>query len=603
MAYSLQRIIISVLLLVCAQPPAIAYGQSFTFKHYIQASGLGNLNVDCMLQDHLGYLWLGTDNGLFRYDGARFQKYDKESGLSSQYILALQEDASNRLWVGASGGLFYWSGDRFHEALLDGNSLAIAPDSSLAAMKDGRVLAVSRSRLVEVRPGSSPGKWLLRQWPVKTESAAFTPQTIVNSVAVDLHQNVWFGCGNGLCEIFGTGVKFWGARDGVRKDDWGTLFFARNGDLWSRSSSQIIHLRSGQAQFSNLTRGNDARFLNNYYVSFIEDQAGNILTPLGLGIASWTGKRWKFYGSKQGLSQYPVTSLLAGRDGLIWMGVGGHGLDKWLGYGTWEQWTTEQGLQSPIVWGILKDGAGRIWVAQDGGLSVLEPRATRFLTVTKQQGNHAEAMLGLTQDRQGNIWACSGNGVIIRVDPDTLRVKRLFPDVPGAHQILADTSNRLWISTEHGLFEIDNAAIGKTAHPVSLPRNRFGNVYRVVEDHDGVIWAAGESGLFYDRNGVWRQLALHNAQMKGPFSDIDVSRMVPCGWSTTIASWRMCIWTEKMFCPWKSMGARSSLPIFCSLRAWTLADGYGSDMTMESTFSMGEIGATMKQEMACYGTT
>ncbi|MGC9291701.1 MAG: diguanylate cyclase [Acidobacteriaceae bacterium] len=516
-------LVIAALFLSYTLPCALAHGQGFTFKHYTQAQGLRNLNVDCMLQGHDGYLWLGTDHGLFRYDGARFQEYGAEDGLSSLYILALQEDASHRLWVGASGGLFYWDRNSFHQVLLDGNPLAITQDSSLAAMKDGRMLAVSRFRLVEVRPGDGPGKWLLRQWPVKTEGPAFTPQTAINGVAVDAQQDIWLGCGKGLCEISGAGLKFWGEQQGVPRDDWATLFFARNGDLWVRSPSQVLRLRPGEVKFSNLTQGSHAKFLNDYYVSFVEDKAGNILTPLGVGVAIWTGNAWKFYGPEQGLSEYPVTSLLATRDGFLWLGIGGHGLDKWLGYGTWEQWTTAQGLQAPTVWGVLKDRAGRIWVAQDGGLSVLEPHATRLLTVTKHLGDHVEAMLGLTEDQQGNIWACSGNGVIVHVDPKTLQVTRWRPDVSSAHQIFADTKDHLWISTQQGLYEIDNAATSKTAHRVILPGNGLGDVYRVVESHDGVVWAAGESGLFYYRNGRWRQLALHDAPLKGPFSDIDVA--------------------------------------------------------------------------------
>lgn len=504
-----------------------AYGQGFTFKNYTQAQGLKNLNVDCMLQDQQGFLWLGTDHGLFRYDGARFREYGAADGLSSLYILALTEDASHHLWVGTSSGLFYLQGDRFSAVLYQGAPLAMNVDSSLAATADGRILAVSRYRLLEVVPDSSSVKlestWLVRQLAIPDAGAAYQGQTIVNSVHVDRDQNVWFNCGKGICELSGTHFTFWGTAQGVPDDDWSAIFSARDQSIWVRSANQVIRMRPGERAFTNLTDGYAAKFSNNYYISFVEDKFGNVLTPTAEGLAIWTQNAWQFYGPQQGLSTYPVTSLLAARDGIIWLGVGGHGLAKWVGYGEWQQWTTAQGLQSPIVWGILKDNAGRIWVAQDGGLSVLPPGGKNFDTVTAHMGDHAKAMLGITQDLQGNIWACSGSGVLIRVDANTLQPRRWLPDVPGAHQIFADSQDRLWISTEQGLYEIDNARTSTTAHKIDFPGRAAGDIYRVAEDHHGVIWAAGENGLFYLGNTTWNRVDLQNAQLQGQISDVDVA--------------------------------------------------------------------------------
>ena len=517
------RFFLVLLACVSSLPCVIARGQGFTFKNYTQAQGLKNLNVDCMLQDHRGFLWLGTDHGLFRYDGARFREYGNAQGLSSLYILAIKEDAAHRLWVGTSGGLFYLQGNHFFPVMLEGNHLAMNVDSSLAATQDGRMLAVSRYRLLEVRPGNTPDTWSVHPFAIKDAGTAYQPQTIVNSVYIDTAQNIWFSCDKGICELSGSRLKFWGPEQGVPKDDWYAIFSARDASIWVRSAIQVIHLRQGESAFSNLTQGYAAKFSNNYYVSFTEDKFGNILTPTAEGLAVWTVGAWKFYGPAQGLSTYPVTSLMAGRDGIIWMGIGGHGLAKWVGYGEWEQWTTAQGLQSPIIWGILKDKEGRIWVAQDWGLSVLQPHAKNFLSVTRHMGDHAKAMLALTEDQQGNIWACSGSGVVIRANAKTLQTRRWLPDVPGAHQIFADSQNRIWISTQYGLYEIDNARTAKTAHHITLPGKSAGDIYRVVEDHNGVIWAAGQSGLFFLKDGVWQRLESQYPLLKSQISDVDVA--------------------------------------------------------------------------------
>jgi ligand-binding sensor domain-containing protein len=79
--------------------------QHFTFKDYSEAEGLTNLNVRCMLQDRAGFLWVGTEGGLFRYDGARFHQFTYNDGLPGMVINALSEDRSGTLWAGSGPGL------------------------------------------------------------------------------------------------------------------------------------------------------------------------------------------------------------------------------------------------------------------------------------------------------------------------------------------------------------------------------------------------------------------------------------------------------------------------------------------------------------------
>src|SRR5581483_1814009 len=96
----LQRWLIAVLTTLCLQP--VLNAQSYTFQDYME--GLGNPNVACILRDHAGYLWLGSQNGVFRYDGARFQEFSRADGLRGTFVLSLHEDGGGRLWAGTSEG-------------------------------------------------------------------------------------------------------------------------------------------------------------------------------------------------------------------------------------------------------------------------------------------------------------------------------------------------------------------------------------------------------------------------------------------------------------------------------------------------------------------
>src|SRR5215471_7644933 len=97
------RLGLSGLLLVALAPDLP--GQRFSFKHYTGSQGLGNLATQCLLQDSTGYLWVGTQHGLYRYDGSHFQAFDVREGLPSSRIESLHETADHVLWAGTSSGL------------------------------------------------------------------------------------------------------------------------------------------------------------------------------------------------------------------------------------------------------------------------------------------------------------------------------------------------------------------------------------------------------------------------------------------------------------------------------------------------------------------
>ena len=89
------------------------FAQRNNFKEYGQAQGLTNLDVCCLLQDRTGFLWVGTDNGLFRYDGRQFRSFTTAQGLPASQITALHLSAAGEIWVGTAEGLARWDGDRF----------------------------------------------------------------------------------------------------------------------------------------------------------------------------------------------------------------------------------------------------------------------------------------------------------------------------------------------------------------------------------------------------------------------------------------------------------------------------------------------------------
>jgi hypothetical protein len=103
--------------------------ERYTFRYYTQTDGLRDLSVNCLVRDRTGFLWVGTESGLFRYDGFRFRPI----GTPEINVHSLREDQAGRIWIGAIDGLYYLDGSRWDEVLTD-----------RAGMRCDRVLSISK---------------------------------------------------------------------------------------------------------------------------------------------------------------------------------------------------------------------------------------------------------------------------------------------------------------------------------------------------------------------------------------------------------------------------------------------------------------------------
>ena len=132
----LLRLAALALAFLCARAPA----QHLPLKAYGQAEGLGNLSVTVASQDTAGYVWIGTQNGLFRFNGTGFRRYGPAQGFPDQIVTALVDGRATGMWAGTYENLYRFDGRRFRPVRFDGKPLEVWPGQPLAATADGRVL-------------------------------------------------------------------------------------------------------------------------------------------------------------------------------------------------------------------------------------------------------------------------------------------------------------------------------------------------------------------------------------------------------------------------------------------------------------------------------
>src|SRR5471030_635425 len=194
-------------ILACVGLAVPAQAQQYSFRYYGAEDGLTNAAVKVLFQDRTGFVWAGTENGVFRYDGQRFQRYGPVEGLPHDVVLSLGETPDGRMLAGYRSGLYQREGDRFETVPLQGAGI----DSYSAIQFDGKgrtFIATDRGLIVATEPAA--GSRLNLRWLAKP-AGADGPDT--HGVFLEA-QDVWYRCGTRLCRMTGERVTVFGEADG-----------------------------------------------------------------------------------------------------------------------------------------------------------------------------------------------------------------------------------------------------------------------------------------------------------------------------------------------------------------------------------------------------
>lgn len=310
------------------------FAQLYSFKSYAQEAGLANLSLNCLLQDRDGLLWVGTQNGLFWYDGKSFHDFGTRE-LVSKDVQALHESLAGTLWVGTRQGLLRRVEDRLEAVDTDG-PISITSAGSLSSDVHGHVYVASIQGLLRVEP-KGEGSGYVARWLTRTPA---------HSVAVDSHGLVWFGCGTGLCTWESDQVKVLSPQYKLPEECWESILSDSEGTLWVRSTRRLFALRSGERQFIAQDLGLGTTLPPAGPLLVVQ---GSIAVPTDGGLQIREQGRWKTVDTDSGLSSDSVCCALRDREGSLWIGSTGGGLNRWLGYGQWMSWTKREGLSSNTI--------------------------------------------------------------------------------------------------------------------------------------------------------------------------------------------------------------------------------------------------------------
>jgi signal transduction histidine kinase/CheY-like chemotaxis protein/streptogramin lyase len=460
-----------------ASVPAPAHDEALATQPFFHnlgaADGLPSSTVWKLAQDRDGFIWVGTADGLARYDGVGFRVYRHDAAdlasLSGNDVTALFVDRDNRVWCGGEdAGLNLLDARRadFRHFRHDANDAAsLGGDDVWAIGQDGSgaiwvgAYAAGLQRLAPDLSGFDHFR-----------HDAANPASLVSDNVLALHGdgigNLWVGSDAGI-DVVGADGQF------------------RHVDLTAVPGTAGI---------------NAAAFLESGDAMLVGSRRGLLRVDAQLRASVLADAT---------LSDKVIYGLANGADGALWIATR-QGLDRLEKNGHLDVYTENAAVPGSLpgkkAFDALRDRENGLWFATtDGGLAQLSPQWHNFAAFRHDPGNAASLsenrIEGLATDAQGGVWSVNLDGGIDRLDPASGRVER-YAERWGAPEkalwsVLADAAGRLWVGHAHGLrvYELQSGKFSDV--PVDAARADAlapGTIDLLLQDGAGAIWASANGG-------------------------------------------------------------------------------------------------------------
>ena len=528
------RTCISIAILLACCPCAFALDPSLDVNQYAHTSWKirdGSLKsaVMAIAQTPDGYLWLGTEFGLARFDGVRFVNWQPPAGqsLPGGRIRSLLAARDGTVWIGTDNGLASWREGRITEygevagqlvnALSEDRTgtvwagVVAAPSGKLCAIRSARLqcygedgsLGTGIGILFQDRAGNlwAVGGRALWRWNPASPKKYVFPDVIQGLAEDEKGQLLVSTIQSGLKVLAGDKIESKAVPAAGRQTKFGALFRDHKGGMWIGTVDRgLLHIRNGRTDDFSEADG----LTSNWIRALFEDREGNMWVATSDGLDRFREFSFSTISVKQGLSPSSASSVLAAKDGSIWIGTYG-GLNRWKdGKNTIfvhqripdapEHQVTDAGLPDNYIESLWEDDERRIWVSTKRGLAAFENG--RFTPIAVLPGGDAGWVYSIVGRGGADAWV-SANQALFRVQDKrtTERVPwqtlgKQFPAV----SLLSSPSGGLYVGFfKGGLAYFKGGQIGASyGDKEGLGK---GHVFDIYMDADRTVWAATQGGL------------------------------------------------------------------------------------------------------------
>ncbi len=444
--------------------------------------GLPDLKVNCLLPDGERALWVGTDDGLARWNGTELTAAGIPDSLRHFQALAMVGDRDGNVWVGTDS-----------RGLLRLSSHGVAPLNVGGGASPQAITALFEGREGGLWIGHADGIERIRDSAFVTYSnEEGLPTDGSNPVFVDSENRVWFPPVTGGLWWFKDEQRGKVTIDGLNKD----VIYTIAGDkeqLWvGRQRGGLTQLRFGEDSIQSKTyTPADGLAQDSVYSVYLSRDGTVWAGTLSAGVSRLRDGKFTNFTIANGLASNTVVSILDGSDGTTWFATPS-GLSALAG-ASWTSYRTGDGLPSENVNCLLEDSTGTLWAGTAAGIAF---RARGVFQVPAELPPPLRTqILGLAEDKYGSLWIATSNDVL-RVNRDKLvrgtlgdgdvREYGLADGLRGLEgekrhrSVVADSTGRIWFSLNHGISVVDPARLTRNSAPPLV------HVQTVLADNDSI---------------------------------------------------------------------------------------------------------------------
>jgi len=484
--------------------------------------GLPQNTVRAIAQTPDGYLWVGTEIGLARFDGARFVTGEKLGDAlgKQQWVNALLVSSDGKLWIGLeNSGLAMWSDGKLKvfskrdglpglhvRCLAEGadGSIFIGTESGLArfsagefkafnlvaGLTDSAVSAVCEDALGIIRVATPNGMWSLNRDGV-VSGDNFSIGSIrygLRTVRSDRDGNLWFGGSGGLRYVNLLEERPQARVTKLLQQIVSSLWEDRTGQHWVGTVRGVVRMRGDEVLGWPLNDAATGDLINTIF----EDHEGNIWAGGRDGLYRLTPARFTKITAQQGLSANDVMSVCQDNQGFIWAASFVAGLTKINTNGSATVVRSTNGLTDDAVLSLCPSPDGNLWVGMDygRGLNKLNRNNQNIFLPNTELINAPIRVIHESKD--GALWVGTGKGLNVIRDGETYTYT-ITNGLAGDNisSIFEDSKNTIWIGAVGGLSRWSGKAFSNFTERQGLPNNYVSSIF---EDAQGDLWIGSRGG-------------------------------------------------------------------------------------------------------------
>ena len=508
--------LIFLIFLICILPKNIYASKMMNFENLTIDNGLSQATAEAIIQDSDGYIWIGTNDGVNRYNGSEFKVFDAndedENSIISNYVTALIEDKNKNLWVGTDEGL----------SKINLNDYSINHYRYNKKNKDISYYAIIVMYMDDdgnLYMGNNKGVYLYNEKIDDFDKIFGIENGLIDenvySINKDKDGNLWIGTNQGLHKVDANSNKAYPySVEDTKTSEWGkikTIFFD-NDNMWvgtSENGLKRVDLKNNKVKSFEVDDEDNSKLKSLSIRDIMKDSSGNIWMATDKGISQYINdEQFITYNNKSydnnSLAHNIVFTLMEDESGLIWAGTY-TGISIFDSKNIIELYKNDpldtNSISDNVVMGAYEDEDGLLWIGTgDRGLNIIDRKTGNIDHIFEGDTKYdlSSNAINVISGKGNNIWVGTRNG-LNKINKDDMTIEKykvedglIDNNIKG---LFIDEKNNLWIGTPIGLTVLNIETNEITDFTSRLIKAGIKEPYvRTVyedKDEDGVYWIGG----------------------------------------------------------------------------------------------------------------